>query len=155
VLRAALAGLALVALLAPAALGQSAGRDQLLPDVEDEVMCVECGTTLGLADGPQAESERDFVRGLIRQGLTKDEIKDALVAEYGSEVLATPEASGFDLTAWIVPAIALLAVGAGIVVGARRWRRSAAADEGAEAAPAALDPRDEERLRADLGRYDP
>jgi cytochrome c-type biogenesis protein CcmH len=150
----ALAALAFVVLLLAApALGQSTAREELLPDLEDEVMCVVCGTTLGLASGPQAESERDFVRDLIRSGLTKDEIKDQLVAEYGPDVLATPEASGFDLTAWVVPAIALIAVGAGIVVGARRWRRSGAGSASAEPAPI-NEEGDEERLQADLSRYE-
>ena len=52
-------------------------------------MCVVCGVTLELAtSSPQAIQERDFIRQLIAQGLTKDEIKDRLVAEFGSEVLA-------------------------------------------------------------------
>ena len=54
-------------------------------------MCPVCGTTLELAsDSPQAIREREFIRGLIAEGRTKEEIKDALVAEFGEEVLATP-----------------------------------------------------------------
>ena len=67
-------------------------------------MCPVCGVTLELAtESPQAIQERDFIRKLIAQGLTKDEIKDRLVAEFGPEVLAEPGDSGFDLAAWLVP----------------------------------------------------
>ena len=69
-------------------------------------MCPTCGTPLGLAFSPQAERERQFIRDQIEQGKTKDEIKDALVAEYGSNVLALPDDKGFDLTAYLVPAAA-------------------------------------------------
>ena len=58
-------------------------------------MCIVCGVPLELAtESPQANQERDLIRQLIAQGLTKDEIKDRLVAQYGTEVLATPSDSG-------------------------------------------------------------
>ena len=84
-----------------------------LPDIEDEVMCTICGTLLELSEAPQADRQRALIRRLIDRGLTKEEIKDRLVAEYGSEVLATPGDEGFDLVAWVVPALAIaLAAGA-------------------------------------------
>jgi len=103
-----------VALLAPA--GVFAQEPQAsLPDIEDEVMCPICGVSLELAtEAPQAQQEREFIRTLIAEGLTKDEIKDRLVAEYGSEVLATPEAEGFDLAAWLVPGAAIVIAGGAI-----------------------------------------
>ncbi len=93
-----------------AGLAQPAEPQTTLPDVEDEVMCPVCGTTLELAsDSPQAIDEREKIRELIAQGLTKEEIKDELVAEFGPEVLAEPSKEGFDLAAWLVPGIAVLA----------------------------------------------
>ncbi len=126
----------------------------LLPDLEDEVMCPTCGTTLALSESPQASQIRALIRNLEADGLDKQEIKDALVAEYGPEVLSTPEASGFDLAAWIVPGAALLLAAGAIGVGAHRWR-TRGADGGAPApGPAAIDPAEEERLRADLRSYE-
>jgi cytochrome c-type biogenesis protein CcmH len=128
-----------------------------LPDIEDEVMCPICGVTLELAiDAPQAQQERAFIRRLIAEGRTKEEIKDALVAEYGDEVLAIPEGEGFDLAAWLVPGAAIVAAGAAIVVGLRRWRGQAGGPDG-PAEPAAerpLDPDDAKRLDSDLSRYE-
>ena len=125
-----------------------------LSDIEDEVMCVVCGVPLELVtEAPQAEQQRDLIRQLIAAGLTKDEIKDHLVSEYGSEVLATPDSTGFDLAAWVVPGAAIVIAGGAILVAVRRWRR--AGSEAEESAPeAALGDADAERLDADLARYE-
>jgi cytochrome c-type biogenesis protein CcmH/NrfF len=124
-----------------------------LPDVEDEVMCPICGTLLELSNSPQAERQRVFVNRLIAAGRTKEEIKDALVAEYGRRVLATPGGSGFDLSAYLVPAIAFAVAALTLAVGVRRWRR-AGADEDGPGAPRGAGGEDAERLNADLARYD-
>jgi cytochrome c-type biogenesis protein CcmH/NrfF len=148
--------LALVALaIPPAAAAQAPEPQTSLPDIEDEVMCVVCGVTLELAtEAPQAIQEREFIRELIAQGLTKEEIKDRLVDEFGSEVLAIPENSGFDLVAWLVPGVAILCAAVAIFVGLRRWRRrGTTSDEGDPAAPEPGS-EDEQRLREDLARYE-
>jgi len=128
-----------------------------LPDIEDEVMCPVCGTTLELAsEAPQAIRQREFIRDQIAQGQTKEEIKDALVAEFGPEVLALPDTEGFDLAAWIVPGLAVIAAAVAIFLGLRRWRAASVADAAAAGnAPAlALSEADSDRLDADLERYD-
>ena len=142
-----------VALLAPA--GVFAQEPQAsLPDIEDEVMCPICGVSLELAtEAPQAQQEREFIRTLIAEGLTKDEIKDRLVAEYGSEVLAIPEAEGFDLAAWLVPGAAIVIAGGAIFVAVRRWRRTGRGGPPAGRG-AAGDQGENERLDADLARYE-
>jgi cytochrome c-type biogenesis protein CcmH/NrfF len=125
-----------------------------LPDIEDEVMCPVCGTTLELAtESPQANREREFIRGLIAEGMTKDEIKDELVAEFGDEVLAIPDDEGFDLAAWIVPGLAIVAAAIAIFVGLRRWRREGPGDDAPP--PPRLGAEDAKRLDADLERYGP
>lgn len=124
-----------------------------LTDIEDEVMCPICGTPLNLAAAPQAERERAFIRRLIARGQSKDEIKDALVREYGPEVLATPESEGFDLAVWAVPGAGILLAAIALAIGVRRWRRRPATPETA-ADEEGIDPEDSERLRSDLARYD-
>ena len=121
-----------------------------LPDIEDEVMCTVCGTALQLSEAPQANRERAFINDLIAQGKTKDEIKDALVAEYGPAVLAVPEADGFDLTVFVLPIAGVLVAVVLIGLAARRWRRSGPPPSGPVEAS---DPGDDERLEADLRRY--
>jgi cytochrome c-type biogenesis protein CcmH len=122
-----------------------------LPDIEDEVMCVECHTALNVSTAPVANQERQFIREKIAQGLTKKQIKAALVEAYGPDVLAEPEAKGFDLSAWIVPGVLVAVAAIGVGLMARRWRRStpAAAAEGPE-----LDPDDARRLDQELATFD-
>jgi cytochrome c-type biogenesis protein CcmH len=122
-----------------------------LPDVEDEVMCPICGTLLEESQSPQAERERELIRRLIDEGKDKEQIKDELVAEYGSNVLATPSGSGFDLVAWLVPGLAILLAAGAIAFGVRRALRDSS-DRGARPMP--LDPEDATRLEADLRRHD-
>ncbi len=143
--------LALAVLLAPAAAGFRPQPRASLPDIEDEVMCPVCGTLLELSESPQADRERVFIRKLIAEGRSKQQIKDALVAEYGPAVLATPQGSGFDLTAYLVPIIAGLLAATALVVGVRRWRRASQPDEPEAEAPSG---EDAERLDSDLARYD-
>jgi len=141
-----------LALALPAA--AAAQEPPSLPDIEDEVMCPTCGFSLALSESPQANQIRDLIRDLIGEGLSKDEIKDALVAEYGPEVLASPETSGFDLAAWVAPGLAILIAGGALSIGIRRWR--AGGREGEERAATEATgqhPEDDERLSADLRRY--
>lgn len=145
------AGAALAAAAPPAfAPAQAPEPRTNLADIEDEVMCPICGTTLELSDSPQAERERELIRGLIAQGADKEEVKDALVAEYGPDVLALPDSDGFDLTAWVVPALALLlgVIGVGLAL-VRLTRRRGGEGAGPELAPA-----DSARLDRDISRYD-
>lgn len=126
-----------------------------LADIEDEVMCTVCGITLELANAPQAQQERELINELVAQGKTKEEIKDALVVEYGPEVLAVPSAEGFDLVAWVLPIVAFIAALIAITLAARRWRGDRDTAVGAAGAPAAVDAVEDARLSADLRRYDP
>jgi cytochrome c-type biogenesis protein CcmH/NrfF len=114
-------------------------------------MCVECGTALNVSTSPVADQERAFIRRRIAEGKSKSEVKAALVAEYGPEVLATPEGGGFDAAAWLVPGLAALVALLGVGVAALRWRGRRAPP--APAAPA-LAPDDQRRLDADLASFD-
>ena len=152
-MRAALAVLLAVALAAPAA-ALAAEPKTTLPDVEDEVMCVECGTALNVSTSPVADQEREFIRRRIAEGRGKAEIKAALVEEYGPRVLAVPEGGGFDVAAWLVPGVLCLAALLGVGVAALHWRRRPAAAPGSDEDADDLDPDDAERLDADLAAYD-
>jgi cytochrome c-type biogenesis protein CcmH/NrfF len=142
----------LVALVLLLSLTAAAEPRTTLPDVEDEVMCVECHTALNISQSPVADQERAFIRERIADGMTKAEIKAALVDAYGPDVLAEPTRKGFDLTAWLVPG-ALVALSAlGVALLARRWRRtSTAAPDGGGTD---LDPDDTRRLDAELTAVD-
>ena len=149
-MRLALAALLALAVLAPGAM--AAAPSASLTDIEDEVMCLECGTALNVSNSAVADQEREFIAALIAQGKSKQEVKDALVAEYGPRVLAEPSDGGFELTAWLVPLVAGAVALALVAAAARRWRRvrPAAAVRG----DPALAPDDERRLDAELAAFD-
>jgi cytochrome c-type biogenesis protein CcmH len=145
----------MAAALSLAAAPATAAQPQTsLPAIEAEVMCPICGTLLQLADSPQAQRERVFVRRQIAAGKDEAEVKDALVAQYGPGVLALPSDSGFDLSAYLVPAIAFLIAVVALGFGIVRWRRAAGSAGSAPQAPSGPGAEDAERLEADLARYD-
>ncbi len=126
-----------------------------LSEISSEVMCPVCGTLLELAESPQALREKAFVSRLVAEGRSKDEIKDALVAEYGTEVLALPRGSGFDLSAYLVPVIAFVVAAIALAIGVLRWRRAGESHDREEpSSPTGPSAADSERLDADLARYD-
>jgi cytochrome c-type biogenesis protein CcmH len=144
--------IAATALAAPAA----ACPRTTVGEVEHEVMCLECGVPLDVAENSlQAKQERAFIARQVAACRTKDQIEDALAAQYGDRVLAAPKAKGFGLTAYLVPIAAVVLGATAIALAVRRWRRRTTAAAPAEATPtAAPDPREAARLEADLGRYD-
>jgi cytochrome c-type biogenesis protein CcmH/NrfF len=122
-------------------------------DVADEVMCLQCGVPLNVAeDAPSAKRERAFIQQLVDQCKTKAEIKTALVSQFGDKVLADPKAKA----TWLVPALGFGAAIVLLAAGAWRWRRrkSASAAAGPDVAAAPPAPTgDEARLEADMERY--
>ena len=149
----------LLTLLAALLLATPAWASEQRPtqaEVEAEIMCPACKTTLDQSDAPVAERMKALIARRIAAGDTKSEIKDALVAEFGEEVLAAPPRRGFDLLAWLLPlggsAIAFLVLGAL----ARRWAhaRTQAVDAPAPNGRAPLDPALERRLDEELARFE-
>jgi cytochrome c-type biogenesis protein CcmH len=117
-------------------------------DIADEVMCLQCGVPLNLAENaPSAKRQRAFIQQLVDQCHTKDQIKDALVAQFGSQVLADPKSKA----TWLVPALGFGAAVVALAYAALRWRRRRRTS--VPAAPAAPSG-DAARLQADLDRYD-
>jgi cytochrome c-type biogenesis protein CcmH/NrfF len=129
-----------------------------LPELEDEVMCPICGTLLGMSRAPAAERQRAFMRGLIRQGKTNEEIKDALVVEYGPQVLGLPDDDEINFFVYLVPLFGLILAALGVLWAAIRWRRGRNPDDpdskGAVTPPPGPGGSDSARLDRDLAEYD-
>jgi cytochrome c-type biogenesis protein CcmH len=146
----------LVALLALALAG-AAAASELKPtsaELESELVCPVCETTLDTSDAPAARRMKEFIRARIAAGDTKSEIKAKLVDQFGPTVLAVPPRKGFDWLAWLLP-LGGLAVGA-VVVGWLAWRWSRG--RGDEPPPSddlePVDPELERRLDAELARFE-
>jgi cytochrome c-type biogenesis protein CcmH/NrfF len=144
----------LTALLLPTAASAVNGLRTELNEIEGEVMCPVCGTLLELAESPQATREKAFIEKLVKEGQSKDEIKEALVAQYGDAVLAEPKGSGFSLSAYVVPIIAFIVAVVLLAFAVWKWRKAAGKRE--DRHPEVEGPSDEDRRRLDddLARYD-
>jgi cytochrome c-type biogenesis protein CcmH len=119
-------------------------------DLEAELVCPTCKTTLDQSNAPVAQRMKRFIRERIAAGDTEQEIKDALVAQFGENVLATPSKSGFGLLAWLLP-LGVLVVGAvGVALLVRGWSGRGGPPTG----DAPLDPALERRLDDELARFD-
>ncbi|MFO7571046.1 MAG: cytochrome c-type biogenesis protein CcmH [Gaiellaceae bacterium] len=139
----------LVAALAPAgaALGASPPN---AADLEAQIVCPVCETTLDQSNAPIAERMKLFIRERVAAGDSEREIKDALVAEFGPGVLATPAKSGFGLLAWLLPLVAVVVGAVVVALLARSWARGR---EPAEATTP-LEPELDRRVDEELARFE-
>lgn len=126
------------------------GERPTLADLEGEVMCPACNTTLDQSSSGAARQVRTFISQRIDAGDSKDEIKDKLVADYGPWILAAPPKKGFDLLAWLLPIGGLL--GGALMLAALAWRWSRVREPAQPVA--ALDPALERRIDQELARFD-
>ena len=144
-----LAAVLVAALLAvPAA--QASEQHPTQAELEGEVMCPVCGTTLDQSSSPAAQQIKRVIAKGIAAGETKSAIEDRLVAEYGQAILAAPEHKGFGLLAWWLPIAGIVAAAAILGAGAWRWSRAREREpDGPQ-----LDPTLERRIDDELAHWD-
>ncbi len=140
-----------VAVGALVAVGTAVGAPPNAADLEAELVCPVCETTLDQSNAPIAEKMKLFIRTRIAAGDSEQEIKDALVAQFGSDVLAKPPNGGFGLLAWLLPLAALAGGAIALAFLVRTWSRRRVA-ETEETAP--LDPQLERLVDEELARFD-
>jgi cytochrome c-type biogenesis protein CcmH/NrfF len=148
VIRVAVAALASLALVGAA----GATTPPNAADLESEIVCPVCETTLDQSNAPIALRMKTFIRQRIAAGDSEAQIKDALVAEFGEEVLAEPPGGGFGLLAWLLPLVALAAGAIAVAFLVRRWSARRTPEPGDAGAP--LDPQLERLVDEELARYD-
>jgi cytochrome c-type biogenesis protein CcmH len=148
---------ALVLSLVTAGTAAASEQHPTLAELEKEVICPTCHTTLELSASPIADRLRSYIRARIAAGDTKSEIKSKLVDQFGESVLAAPPKRGFNLLAWLLPFGGLVIAGAALAVLARRWSR--AREDAVPIDPSGngrgpLDPELERRVDEELARFD-
>jgi cytochrome c-type biogenesis protein CcmH len=127
--------------------------------IETHLAC-NCGCTLDVFTCRTTDFSCTYSPRLHREvlalrshGLTAQQVLDAFVAKYGEKALMAPKPKGFNLAGYLVPGVAILGVGAGLVLLIGRRRAAVAAAEGGAApGPAELQatPEELERLRRAL-----
>jgi cytochrome c-type biogenesis protein CcmH len=120
-------------------------------DLEAEIVCPVCETTLDQSNAPIAERMKAFIRVRIAAGDSEEQIKDALVAQFGTGVLAEPPGGGFGLLAWLLPLAALISGAVVVALLIRSWSRR----RGPPPPPDdRLDPELERLVDEELARFD-
>jgi cytochrome c-type biogenesis protein CcmH len=141
---------ALAVLAAPAA-AQAADRPSAA-ELEAQLVCVTCKTTLDESDSPIARRMKAYIRRRLAQGATGSQIKAELVDQFGEEVLASPPTHGFDVLAWVLP-IGGICVAA-VALGGLAWAWSRRGPGGPAPPDEPLDPELERRVDEELARFD-
>ena len=123
--------------------------------LDSQLLCPICdGQTVDQSQAQIAVDIRTTVRQKLEEGLTNQEIRDFFVSRYGTGILAAPEASGFGLLAWIVPAI-IAVIGLfilGYVIRDLRLKRKVVPVEGLEE-PARATDNSLEQVERELGNF--
>lgn len=90
--------------------------DQRVHQLSQQLMCPVCdGQTLDQSQAQLSEDMKAVIRTKIEEGATNTEIRAYFVERYGEIVLASPDAGGFNLIAWVMPAAIFL--GGALLVG--------------------------------------
>ena len=92
--------------------------------ITGEVRCPTCqGLSAAESSAPAARAVRTFVEEQVEAGRSDDEIKAALAARFGKDILLRPEAGGVSGLVWALPVIVLVAGAGGLAFAFDRWRR--------------------------------
>jgi len=145
-----LAALLLVLALAPVAVASES--HPTLGELEGEVICPTCHTTLDQSSSPIAARMKVFIAARIRAGDTKSEIERKLIAQFGPAVIAKPSKHGLDLVAWLLPLVLLIGGAVAVAVAAWRWRSGQARPPTPPDEP--LEPELERRVDEELARFE-
>lgn len=152
-MRAAAAIVVLVAALAAGGTARASEAHPTLPEIEGEVLCVTCDQPLDQSTGPLADRERALIRRWIAAGYTKSRIEQKLVDEFGERVLLSPPDSGFNILAWWLPIVGVIAGALALGVLAWHWSRGRR-EPPAGPTPTRIEPDLERRLDNELANYD-
>jgi len=130
--------------------------------VTTRVLCM-CGgcvnQTLHECTCGMAADEREKVASKIAAGARPDDVIKAYVDEFGPQILATPEKTGFNLVGWLVPFAVAIVLLASLTVILRGWVRLGTVEPIASlaGAPPPADPverRYRERLEKELKEHE-
>jgi cytochrome c-type biogenesis protein CcmH/NrfF len=120
-------GAALV--LSASAFGACAKPKTSLAALEGEVMCPTCHTTLDQSNSDAAHQIEAFIAVRIARCESEQQIKNELIRNWGTVILAAPPAKGFDLLVWWLPLGGIAVAAVLVAFGAWRWRRARAPDD--------------------------
>lgn len=135
--------------------GPAAAACPTVADLEGQLICPTCKTTLDQSDAPVARRMKALISRRVDACVPEQQIKDELVRDFGPAVLAAPPREGFHWLAWLLPLAGLLGAAAVVSVLVWRWSRARPSEVAVDSnGRGPLDPDLERRLDRELARYD-
>jgi cytochrome c-type biogenesis protein CcmH len=144
--------------------GVSAAEEPTFSHIEESLTCqCGCGLTVHSCNHLQCPSAlplREEIREQMALGKGTAEILSHFAEKYGEKILSSPTTSGFNLTAWVTPFVAVALGMFFVSFTLLRWRRqtptSAAAAGTAASMGGAIGPKSEHQktLERELEEFD-
>ena len=114
---------------------------QRAASVEAVIRCPSCeDLSVGVSSAPTAITVRATVAHLVDQGKSDQQIKDYLVARYGSAIVLEPSTNGWSALVWVLPIAGGLAGLAALAVVLVQRRRRGTGDLDADVRGRVVDP---------------
>ncbi len=145
--------LGFVCLVFPAEVPAVADVESSAQAIEGKLMAPCCmANPVSEHFSPAADRMRVEIRTMLTQGKSEGEILDFFVDRHGLQILAMPPARGFNLLAYLIPFLVLVAGVGLLIVAMRRWRHTAPPLPAGTGLDVDISPDDRERLRRELLR---
>jgi cytochrome c-type biogenesis protein CcmH len=147
--------LSLVTLNAPAAYAQKPSPDLVnrMERIAEGLYCPVCaGVPLNVCETQACEQWRNLILEKLQQGESEAQIRQYFIDQYGDRVLGAPPPQGFNLGAYALPLLILLAGAAILFITMRGWLRTRAAPtpQGVPATIPPIAPEYAERIAREL-----
>jgi len=128
-------------------------------DVAKEFICnCGCQKMLDACEMSCGQQLRGLIKEKIAAGWGKPKIMNYLVTQYGEKVLAAPTKKGFNLTAWVMPPVALALGAVFVYLVVKKWVRQreilATGTASGTGMKPALDPEYERKLDEELEKFE-
>jgi len=91
--------------------------DDQVREIAYLLMCPVCqGQSVGESNSNLAHDMRDIIRKQLEEGKSKEEILAYFVNSYGESILASPPPKGINWLLWLLPGVAIVFGGLGIIL---------------------------------------
>lgn len=129
--------------------------EQRVRDISDQLRCPTC-QAISVKDSEASFSKqiRAKVRRMLEEGQSEEQIKAFFVSRYGEWILRAPKKEGLGLVLWVLPALAVLGVGAWIVFKAHRASEASHGETTAAAAEPPLSAAERKQIEKDMRRFE-
>ncbi|MGH7563605.1 MAG: cytochrome c-type biogenesis protein [Gemmatimonadota bacterium] len=120
----------------PAPVALTPAQEARARALEGELRCPVCRSqSIRQSRSFMAEDMKRRIRILVAEGRTDDQIRSFFMERYGAWILLEPPRRGFHLTAWILPAAAVVVGAVGLLLATRRWTRASPPRKSVEPPP--------------------